>query len=53
MSTLSSGFDKTKALAQRTLSRMDNFIGEASSSMTTYIALFVIIIVALIFKVAL
>ena len=53
MSTLSSGFDKTKALAQKTLSRMDNFIGEASSSMTTYIALFVIIIVALIFKVAL
>lgn len=32
---------------------MDNFIGQASTSMSTYIALFVIIIVALIFKVAL
>ena len=32
---------------------MDNFIGQASSSMSTYIALFVIMILALIFKVAL
>jgi hypothetical protein len=32
---------------------MDNFIGQASSSMNTYIALFVIMILALIFKVAL
>lgn len=53
ISKLSSGFDKTKALAQKTLSKMDNFIGQASTSMSTYIALFVIIIVALIFKVAL
>ncbi len=53
MSSLSSGFDKTKALAQRTLSKMDNFIGQASTSMTTYIALFVIMIVALIFKIVL
>jgi len=32
---------------------MDNFIGQASTSMSTYIALFVIMIIALIFKFAL
>ena len=53
LSTLNSGFDRSKAMVQRTLSKMDGFIGHASTSMTTYIVLFVIMMMALLYKLVL
>jgi len=53
LTTLNSGFDRSKALVQKTLSKMDNYIGKASTSMTTYIVLFVVMIFALLYKLVL
>ena len=50
INALSGGFDRSKALVSRTLGRMDNLIGQASSSMTTYIVLFLVMLLALMYK---
>ena len=47
---MSGGFDRSKELMKKTLGKMDDLIGKASTSMTTYVLLFVIVLAALMVK---
>ena len=47
---LGSGFDNTKKLVASTMQRMDGMLTKASGSMCTYIVIFTIMIIALVYK---
>lgn len=47
---LGSGFDNTKKLVAFTMQRMDGMLTKASGSMCTYIVIFTIMIIALVYK---
>lgn len=47
---LSSGFDNTKKLVASVVQGMDGMLTKASGSMCTYIVIFTIMIVALVYK---
>ena len=47
---LSNGFDNTKKLVAAAVQRMDGMLTQASGSICTYIVIFTVMIVALVYK---
>lgn len=50
MAKLDSGFDKSKLMVTKTLSKMDDLINKGSGSIWTYVVIFVIMILGLLYK---
>ena len=47
---LDSGFDKTKLMVTKTLGKLDDMVTKGSNSVWTYVVIFVIIFLALLYK---
>ncbi len=50
LSTLDGGFDKTKMMVSKTLSKMDEMVSKGANSMWTYVLIFTIMLLALLYK---
>ena len=50
ISKLDGGFDKTKMLVGKTLGKLDDMVTKGSNSMCTYVVIFVIMLLALLYK---
>ena len=50
INSLDSNFDKTKLMVTKVAARVDDMIVKASGSMCSYVLLFTIIIIALVYK---
>ena len=50
LNTLDSGFDKTKMMAGKALSKLDEMVSKGSGSIWCYVALFTIMFLAILYK---
>lgn len=50
ISGLNSGFDRTKQMLGKTFSKMDEMVTRGSTSIWTYVVIFVVIFLALLYK---
>jgi hypothetical protein len=50
LASLDSGFGKSKQMVKDVTSKLDTFIGQASGSIVTYVILFTVCLIVLIYK---